>query len=57
MTDGDKIAAALLAAEASRQQQALRPSAAQQGYDIQAGILAYYRHFLTVVMKESQAKG
>lgn len=53
MNDGSKIAAAILAAEAAKQQQALKaPSQQQTGYDIPGELLKYYRHFLIAVEKQ-----
>lgn len=53
MTDATKIAAATLAAEASRQAQALRVPVAQQGgRDIAGELLNYYRHFAREIEKE-----
>lgn len=46
----EKVVAAILAAEASRQKQAQKtPSKLQEGYDIAGELLTYYRHFLKEV--------
>jgi len=58
MTDGSKMAAATLAAEASRQQQELNQSAVGrpvQGRDISGDLLKLYRYFLTEIEKQSGA--
>jgi hypothetical protein len=47
MTDSSKIAAAIMAAEASRQKQAMKaPSQRDQVYDISGEILDFYRQFV-----------
>ena len=51
MTDGDKIAAATMAAEASRQKSGLVPQGMRAGYDIAGSILSYYQHFLQEMQK------
>jgi len=54
MDDGSKVAAAILAAEASRQKRALVPEIIRdKGYNISGEILAYYRHFLAEIEKNS----
>lgn len=52
LSDGSQVAAAIMAAEASRQKQALKPpSAMQTGQDITGDILTYYRYFLGEIEK------
>lgn len=54
-SDGTKIAASIMAAEASRQQQALKTGAAGgQGYDIAGGIFGYYVSFLAKIVKQER---
>jgi len=58
MDDGPKVAAAILAAEASRQRQALKQGAfAKVGYDISAELLDYYWHFLNETRKGERQTG
>ncbi len=59
MTDGAKIAAAILAAEAARQFHAQKaPSGAgliaDQGRDIPGNIMSYYRHFLSLIAADGR---
>ena len=50
--DEDKVAAAILAAEASRQKEALIPS--NGGKDIPGELLKYYEHFLGKISKKHE---
>lgn len=50
-----RVAAAILAAEASRQKQALKPGSTQQnGYDISGELLGYFRYFLVEIEKKDR---
>jgi hypothetical protein len=52
MTDGDKIAAATLAAEAAKQKVKLtQDTGPKQGYNIGGELLTYYRYFLAELTK------
>lgn len=53
MDDGDKIAAATLAAVAAQQKQELKPSSQRQTqYDITGELLNFYQYFLAAIRKQ-----
>jgi hypothetical protein len=60
MTEGDKIAAAILACEASRQQQEMvkagpgRPTASR---DVAAELWSYFQHFLDRLARDRTQDG
>ena len=57
ISDGTKIAAAIMAGEASRQQQALKTGAeATKGYNISGGIFGQYVHFLAEIGKDDRER-
>lgn len=58
MASEDKTAAAILAAEASRQKLEVIPEKLRVGHDISGQLLTYYRHFLKELEKpENQPVG
>lgn len=51
MDSSDKIAAAILAAEAAREKLQVMPQ--QGGHNISGELMTYYRYFLTEVSKQA----
>lgn len=52
MSDGNKIAAAILAAEAFRQHRASEPGKKMAGPEIEAALMSCYEHFVNIIPKD-----